>query len=416
MKILYVSFSILQIFIFQASYSQDIIFEYDHKNGSLSTNRDFIKSGKSYPLKITQINTANTKAISKQKDFIFVTESPEILKFLGILNTDLKVDQGLSGSSYAQIHVENYYRLLQVVATSIDGLYIKTKNKPNCNLAHSTLQNLLLLFNEPLDSIQLTDFNHLASEVLKYRNYLFQLQRYYQNKSMHPQEEINDNTLENYALTTEITRQVNGMELENKLMYLKESLDGKEYIELKNIKSKKNVVSNSIILIDTYKKDTLAQEEFEFKVYQNWSFRFSTGLFMTSIIESQYYLESRNDQLNNVLEEDIGHVDFSIGALFHYSYYFDRYVHAGLNIGAALSPNDGKLRYLVGGSFIVGHERQVGINFGYTFAFVNQLSDQVRKDDIGYFLEKDKTSVPTAKKFTDGLYLGLTYSLFSKRK
>src|SRR5690606_24129405 len=98
----------------------------------------------------------------------------------------------------------------------------------------------------------------------------------------------------------------------------------------------KDITEVRLALFDSYLQDTIYTGYLEFPTHRNWSFDFSTGFFYTNLYEKDYYLASRNEEVNDVLEEHEFKGDFSVGALAQLSYKFKPDFRMGPAIGASI--------------------------------------------------------------------------------
>jgi len=85
-------------------------------------------------------------------------------------------------------------------------------------------------------------------------------------------------------------------------------------------------------------------------------------------------------------------------------------------MGAAVSPIDGKTRFLFGVSSIFGRRNQLAINGGATVAKIKVLSNSVQTVDNNIFVPAETASVPTYENLQWGFYLGVSYNLTSKKQ
>ncbi|MGB3779449.1 MAG: hypothetical protein WA960_13905, partial [Tunicatimonas sp.] len=102
----------------------------------------------------------------------------------------------------------------------------------------------------------------------------------------------------------------------------------------------------------------------------------------------------------------------ALGALLHCSYRATGGFGIGVNFGAALSPFDGSTRYLTGLSFLFGRKTQFALSGGYALSKLNVLSNQVQTINGELVTPKAVTTVPLQKRWEDGWYVGVSYSIF----
>lgn len=201
--------------------------------------------------------------------------------------------------------------------------------------------------------------------------------------------------------------------------YIKKSRNAENIVQSKTFKGSKDLVELNIILVDSFTKDTLTNDTKT--IYTaGWKTRglsFSTGFFYTEMLSDKpYFLLARPDESMLVLPGRQLAWDVSIGGLGHFYWKVSPCTRIGPSVGISISPFDGKSRYLLGGSVLLGREKMVGINIGWAFAKVKELSSVVLMDEEGMYLPKGSTAVPTIDRINNSFYFGLTYNLASTRK
>src|SRR5690606_14574446 len=135
-----------------------------------------------------------------------------------------------------------------------------------------------------------------------------------------------------------------------------------------------------------------------------------------TLSQSQYYFTERDSTTNYIKEEDTWeNFDIAVGGLLNCSWKIKNSRMIGFSSGAALSLFDQKLRYLLGLSYYSGRENRFGCSIGITAARLERISDYAFSDDNGSFVLSKVETVPTAKDFQIGGYVGIVYSL-GKRK
>ena len=156
------------------------------------------------------------------------------------------------------------------------------------------------------------------------------------------------------------------------------------------------------------------EENIELSIRNKWRFNFSTGIFLNSITNKNYFLSpSPTDTIVNIVNIEIPEkYDVSFGATATYNYRISTLFGLGPYLGAALSPFDGKVRYH-GGLYIgLGKKESVNISFGYAIAKFSSLSDEVNEVGEQFTLSKLKTTIPVVDKWANSFVIGISYSLF----
>lgn len=203
--------------------------------------------------------------------------------------------------------------------------------------------------------------------------------------------------------------------------YIMESkkLDPKiDYLVSKKFETTKDLSEIRVILIDRYSKDTLYNENKTFYNKGGWGLSFSTGFFFNNNLNDKaYYLQKRDDGNQGIIEEDKSPYDIAVGAMAHLYYKFSPGFRLGPGLGIAVSPFDGKTRYMLGATTLIGREKKIfGISAGIAWAKVKHLSGSVSTDSNGAYLAPEASTVPTFEKIKSNFFIGLTYNVSSTRK
>ncbi len=177
-----------------------------------------------------------------------------------------------------------------------------------------------------------------------------------------------------------------------------------------------DVVDVALQIVDTYTNRTLLEETLSFATYKNFSFDFSTGFFYNNLVAREYYLTENEQGKLYIQEENKSKTDISIGALGHFTYKFLPDWRGGIALGAAISPFDGNLRYLLGPTLIWGGQKQVSLTFGLALAQMDELSSAVLHDETGMYLPQNFGNIPTINKLQKGFFIGITYNLTNRKQ
>jgi hypothetical protein len=415
------------------TYSQEpvnLYFDYNKKELKPKTEKINFKAGKTYQVIIHNVNSAIIGSELKSESYYLSSPAPDIISpfFQGIsfasdvMKTKMMIAAG-SSNPFDSIYNQaiSYYCNLRALKIKSDYLYnaisdslyntgnIQKEN--NHEIAESVKNEVFEIFNAANFPELTAKVNHaifcieIANEVFKSKI-----------------EEVNIETIVNYNLvekSAEILYISNIIKSENYpgyVSFIENSLNPDPIITSEPFKAEKDMAELKVTLIDTYKSDTLYNSSIPFYTSGNWSFSFSTGFFFNNLHEDSYYLEARDASKNNILKNDNPGYDVSFGALGHLSYKLTNCTKLGISMGAALSPLDGKTRYLIGGSIVFGREKQVGINSGLALVKMETLSDQVNHDAGGDYVAADVTDVPTYSKIRSGFYAGITYNFNLQKK
>ncbi|ULC58197.1 hypothetical protein MBM09_09730 [Flaviramulus sp. BrNp1-15] len=399
-------------------YSQDTIqIKYDtiSKKVSLKDLPKKLVHNNKYLLKLVDINTSHIKVNEELNAYEYVSDIPEILKpiFLGTPNSNIMNSFEIDTANYKTnlfLTAMHHYDKLESIRSTGSEYYDKTKfnPKPNDTIAIAMLKQKLKL----KSNIELVNQLKNSEQFI-----LSALTSYEHNFEKIP---LTDSKLEilhgEYATLKNIKLLIDKGTYRKALGFLLKSLKAKDFINIKTFKGVKDLTSIDLQVINTFTNDTIFEDKLSFKIYNNWSFDFTSGFIYSDVSESKYYLSNRNAEFDNVIKEDIANFDVSIGALGHLSYKFSPSFMAGVGIGASLSPFDGKLRYLTGLSLLFGEQKFIGLNVGVAFSKIKTLSDVIMKDNAGYFQPVDQTEINTVERVETGLYIGLTYNFFNKKK
>lgn len=373
-----------------------------------------LKSNSEYVLVLSHVNSAHVSIISQLKAYSYISELPDILKpiFTGIPDNN-----AMGKFEIAQDHkttrlfltAMNHYDKLQKIRTTANALYEKTKFNP---MPGDTLP-IYHLKNE----LGVSSVKEIANQLLMSEHFIWSAIRSYNYNF--DQIDVSEPRLEilhaEYATLITIQERIDQGAYRRALDFLIQSQYAEDTIIVDHFTASKDGIAVTLQVINTYTNTTIFEGELDFKIYNSWSFDFTSGFFYSSLVERQYYFESRDAAINNILEEEKNDIDISIGALGHFSYKFSPKIMAGISVGATLSPFDGQLRYLTGASFLFGEQKFIAVNAGIAFAKMPVLSGAISHDQNGYYQSKDLSAINTVKRITSGFYLGLTYNFINKK-
>lgn len=374
-----------------------------------------VKAHKDYLLILTHINTAHVTATSSFNAYSYVSELPEILKpiFLGVPNNAVLGQFQLKATETNTrlfLKAMNHYDKLQIIENSGNDYYERTKFNP---IPGDTVPLYHLKHDLKLNSVQ-----EIANQLIMSEQFILgAIASYeYSFELIDVRDPILEIVHAEYATLRNIKERIDRSVFRKSLQFLIASEHAKNEMVLDRFTATKDINTVSLQVENTFTGETIFDGDVHFKTYQDWSLDVTTGFFASNIIEAQYYLEPRNETTNNVSREDPSELDISIGALAHWSYTFSPKVMAGISLGASLSPFDGKLRYLAGGSLLFGEQKHFALNVGVAFAKMKVLSEGIPKDGGGYYQPKELTTINTVDRIKSGLYVGLTYNFINKKQ
>lgn len=148
-------------------------------------------------------------------------------------------------------------------------------------------------------------------------------------------------------------------------------------------------------------------------------FSYTTGIFYNTLLNNIYSISSDGTK---IIKENTPKFDISLGALANFNYVIHPNFKAGVGLGAALSPMDTKLRFLIGPTFTLGRKDEFAISCGIAFAQLTALSGSISTNGVDYDLPLSNTSttnifksVPTYAKWERGFFIGISWSLMKKQ-
>ncbi|OMP74706.1 hypothetical protein [[Flexibacter] sp. ATCC 35208] len=154
-----------------------------------------------------------------------------------------------------------------------------------------------------------------------------------------------------------------------------------------------------------------------------WKFDFSTGLFISglrnesfslrpdsSIMPDQFGRDSVYNRRNQITRQtDDKPVDFGVAALMHAYPRISSWFNISATLGAALSigPNP-SIRYLGGGSLLLGRNGRFIVTYGCAAGFVEQLSDPYQYNQFTTIGDK---SLLTKKVFKTNSFVSVSFNI-----
>lgn len=187
-----------------------------------------------------------------------------------------------------------------------------------------------------------------------------------------------------------------------------------EYIFNLSILSKAGTTSNSIVDHQPISAYTVGGVKVDF----------SSGLFITRLRDHRFSLRADSSVIPNsyggdsivynrrnqiIRQTDDKKLDFGVSALMHLYPRISTNINLALSLGAGLSIGpDPAIRYLGGGSLILGRKARLILTYGIAAGFADRLSDQYQNNQ--YTSVADVKSL-TKKSFKTKSFWGLTFSI-----
>lgn len=414
-------------------YSQKpVVMEYSDKGLAFESRKPKLKMDSTYILRIKKVNPAHVKVKIEAKSFEIHTPTPTVLTPL--LQVPGSLQLGSLGRGESSPHpfnrdysgsdpIKMYRQELEISIDKLaeikrisDNLYISTKEAPDSSLAAEALKKATRLYESHVPGSPRTKKPLLESVGLDISKVLYS--HAYLDAYIKQLRTFNSEIADLYAFSlywNSFLTKTNFLEYP---AYIQTSTSYKAgEVSSKPFKAEKDLTELRIILVDTYKKDTLYNAKNTLHHYNSIGLSFSTGFFYTNGLSDQlFYIEEPENGIRRVRTEDEQKFDISIGAFGHLYYRASPSLRAGPGLGLSVSPFDGKTRYMIGGGILVGTEKMIALTAGLAWGKVKQLSAKVSKDDSGYFLANDVEEVPVFDKIKRSFYIGLTYNLASTRQ
>lgn len=407
-------------------YPQDTIhFNYDTGKNDFKENPDSIefKTGKNYSIQVHGLNSSVFDCTIESKVYTLTSPTPDILKpfFLGISESgEVSVDRGytsLLGPSVVNIeqiykYAEKHFNNLQLLKEQSDSIYEHKCCKSDSAFVDSITKMVC-------DSFALGSIKYLKKRVIYsigYITYAAELSKIDLTNNSGG-DSIDTTKIEWYLRMNYLLNEIQAENYTRYAEFLNESQNPSFVTKSKPIKAEKDVVELTITIYDKYAADTVLLSVLPLYTYGKCSFNFTTGFFFNNLFEESYYFKSEDLERKYVSKISPGY-DISFGAMGHLSYKCKNNLKLGIATGAAISPIDGNLRYLLGVSLIAGRKKQLGINAGAALAKLKfyAFEDYLLHDGTGAYVPVELNEIPSYEKLKPGYYIGLTYNLTSVKK
>ncbi|MEO8446403.1 MAG: hypothetical protein ABI528_02850 [bacterium] len=143
----------------------------------------------------------------------------------------------------------------------------------------------------------------------------------------------------------------------------------------------------------------------ELEVLGGFRFDFSTGIYVTGLVNENFVTFAENDS-SRILRNGDSKFNTGISALVHGYWRTGKVVNFGFNAGAGVSSNE-NLQYLFGLSLLIGTKQRIVLNGGLTGGKVNRLSSVVTE---GKLYKEIPITDYNLKDFHFSWYGGITYN------
>ncbi len=189
--------------------------------------------------------------------------------------------------------------------------------------------------------------------------------------------------------------------------------------------------------VNFYKKKTVVDTRlYTMMISGGWKIDFSSGFVFNNLNDNEYAIQydiaditpdDGNDnpvEAAKIIKQDKGDYKVDIGLMAHIYPRTGRRANAGLNTGVVLR-NGTTVKYLLGGSIMLGYEQRFVLSFGAVAGSVKKLDQTYEKAMDKYVAKSTLTtissSVPTVDFWDWGGFVAISYnlggvSLFSKVK
>ncbi|MDT0606099.1 hypothetical protein [Croceitalea rosinachiae] len=230
---------------------------------------------------------------------------------------------------------------------------------------------------------------------------------------------LTNKILENYALIKSQSENINSKKYLGYINFIENAASAADFKKIDSrYFSRTDLLEAKVVLQNAFTNDTILKETLN--VYSRGDgslrLRFSSGFFYNDIVENAYYLENRDDDTKSVLKEGKQNFDVAIGAQTHLTIKAASSFDFGINLGAAVSPLDGKTRFLMGAGFLFGKKRELSLSAGAAVARIKVLSDSVDEINGDLTVPITAEAAPIVDKNKWGMFIGLTYNFSTNKK
>lgn len=326
---------------------------------------------KNYIIKLVGVNPAHHSLKVEAKSFELLSPQPEAFKNILFLPSSLppidftySLFQKSTSDSSFRISLQEKIQNLKLIKDIADKLHKNTDSVPKTTLAAEAADEACAIYKsisiDKLNESVAMDINFINSSV----NYLSALLE----KNTYPEPSDAELLALSQSCASKL-KTTNYLDYASYIMESQKTGNTKNYLLSKKFEPQKDLSEIRVILIDQYTKDTLFNENKTFYNRGGWGLSFSTGFFFNNNLNDEsYYLKKRADGNQAILKEDKSNYDIAIGAFAHVYYKFSAFTRLGPGLGIAVSPFDGKTRYMFGISALLGKEKMMGVSTGIAWA------------------------------------------------
>lgn len=168
--------------------------------------------------------------------------------------------------------------------------------------------------------------------------------------------------------------------------------------------------------------------DYEVIVTNGWRLDYSTGIIISGLKDDSYgvidttYMKSKivnNTSVDSTVKgkyyykNQKTNISFALVGMMHFYWRCARFLGLGANLGIGLSNGQtSNIQYLGGFSLIVGEDQRFILNIGGIIGSVKRIDDYYKDHNLA---ETTSNTIPLVDKLTGSWYVGLTYSLGSRK-
>lgn len=148
--------------------------------------------------------------------------------------------------------------------------------------------------------------------------------------------------------------------------------------------------------------------QYSIKVNRGWKIDFSSGLFVSNLVNESYTTKDENNR-KIILKEKGDVATYGPGVAMHFYY---QPFGLGANLGL-FTNNFANVQYIVGPSVLLGNDNRFCINGGVTLGKVKRLADGLQAGTALVSTDNSLSVVPTTDRLEVGWYAGFSYNFTS---
>ena len=228
----------------------------------------------------------------------------------------------------------------------------------------------------------------------------------------------------------ELLTRVGEQDKEKALEYVQSIKQGAEFLARLNtldngftsypVQPKHNDILTFDLTIKEGETVLLDNRSYDIDLYGGWKVDYSTGLFFTGLQDNSFTLKDTTytelgteDGMEEtvvtkkqILQDKKGDFSPHLGAMAHFYYRSVDPVSFGFAIGA-VSDLNANIRFMLGGSAIIGSRRRLSLNSGLAFGRVERLGTGLK---VKQFISSELSDVPTLQVARTSWFLSLTFN------